>query len=115
MDLINNPDVLKLARKLKDIDMVEQIRFWPVMKKKFVDQHGDNTVVFNCLIKSNAHSEENDKYVGFWRVIAESNYRDENFHSVIVKDFVDEIEEYRKTGVFNNPTDMNKFSPYSGT
>lgn len=115
MDLINDPDVMKLARKLKDIDCVEQVRYWPVIKKQFLDMHGDNTVTFTCMIKSKLHTNELEHHVGFWRIVSETVYRDEYLHTRIIDDFKSEIEEYQNTGELNNRRNIYQHSPGSGT
>ena len=115
MDLINDPDVLKLARKLKDLKQVEHVRFWPALKKTFVELHGDKTVVFTCMVKSVDYTDENNLYVGFWKILSEKNYRDETIHNSIIRDFITEFVEYKETGKLNGVKTTHKYSPYANT
>lgn len=111
MELINDADVLKLASNLKKIEQVEQVRFWPPLKKKTVATHGESSICFTCMVKSNDYNDENNLHVGFWKVITKQQYCDEILCKAIIEEFVLEIDVYRKTGELNGIKTTHKYSP----
>ena len=58
-----NPRLRELARKLKDIPGVKQIRFWPNIRPDLIEEYGEDSYYFNLVIEILFYPKANFQYL----------------------------------------------------
>ena len=98
MDLLTHPGILKMARLLKDIDGVKQVRWHTTFRPQVIDTYEQqNVACFRCFVES---IERPNKFLNTLAFVPEALYgaNDETLFANTVMKVSNTINSYYTTG-----------------
>jgi hypothetical protein len=98
LDVLNHPGVLKIARLLKDLEDIKQVRWHLVLRPETLENYDTNQVVcFRCMIELN---EGNHNYSSTLVFVPEALYsaNDETLFANTISKVSNTLSKYRETG-----------------
>ena len=112
LELLNDADVQSLARKIKDLEKVEQVRWWKPLPSKMRDKFEENgrlgpAMTFGILVKGLEYNYEpgkisssmhSDQYIPLMTMVSENDYKTESNHENVVIKIKAKIDDYYATG-----------------
>ena len=92
-----NPNLRALARKLKDIPEVLQIRFSPLVSPTLVEQYAPDTFMFNLVIARHPDDVDHTKeIVNLLQYVTYDTYNEPYYHTACVERFAAMIKHYNE-------------------
>jgi hypothetical protein len=109
--VVDNPNILILARKLETVPHVVQVRFHEPLKITGKELAGPGGMFFQLMVECRQRGPDN--YVMFGSLIPARVIDDESIHQSIVDESVARVSRYVETGIFE-PTPMWRFNNQIG-
>ena len=110
LDLLNHPGILKIARMLKDLDRVKQVRWHTTFRPQVIDTYEQHNVAcFRCFVES---IEKPNMFLTTLAFVPEALYNanDETLFANTIIKVSDTINTYYTTGdeaILSNKTANN--------
>lgn len=89
--LTENENLISLIKRIEQLDHVIQVRFHKVLKKKFVDQIGQDGINLICIVPS---TMKDDTFIRFTTLLPNEMYNNVNSHDSIVDSIKARIDDY---------------------
>lgn len=102
MMVVDNPNVLVLAKKLEAIPNVLQIRFWVPLKSIWADFAQQGGMLYACIVNDLVNGQ--DRFLQLQTIIPGSVINNEEFHQAVVDNLTGIIEHYYQTNEFPHDT-----------
>jgi hypothetical protein len=94
--LLNDENVLSLARKVKDIDGVLRVTWQTILDNKQKEKYGANGICILVAVYGNDSTEEEQTYRSLPFFVAEAVHSNPENHQVILDGVKDLIVEYKQ-------------------
>ena len=99
--IVDNPNILVLARKLEQIPNVLQVRFWQPLRAGKAKAAGPGGMAFSCFTREiNPADGSPDNFHEFQSIIPASVINNEEYHQTVVDSMTTIIERYFQTGEY---------------
>ena len=109
--IVDNPNILVLARKLEQIPNVLQVRFFQPLKASKAKAAGPGGMAFLCVTREiNPADGDPDNYHQFVSMIPASVINNEEYHQTVVDSMTTIIERYFQTGEYPYGTNWSNKS-----
>jgi hypothetical protein len=109
--VVDNPNILILARKLETVPHVVQVRFHSPLKSTGKELAGPGGMFFSLMVQCRQRGPEN--HVMFGSLIPVSVINDETTHQSVVDESTARVSQYVETGMFE-PAPMWRFNNQIG-
>jgi hypothetical protein len=100
--VVDNPNILVLARKLEQVPDVIQVRFWTPLLPGGIRAVGPGGMNFMCVTRDFSNPEE--KIHMFQSLIPASVINNEEHHQAVIDNTTSLVEHYFQTGEFPHGT-----------
>jgi hypothetical protein len=109
--VVDNPNILVLARKLETVPHVVQVRFHAPLKTTGKELVGPGGMFFSLMVQCRQRGPEN--HVLFGSLIPARVIDDETTHQSVIDESVARVSQYVETGIFE-PAPMWRFNNQIG-
>jgi hypothetical protein len=106
--VVDNPNILVLARKLEQMPHVLQVRFWTPLKPEGKQTAGPGGMIFLCLTRD--FTDPNNVHI-FQNIIPAVVINTEEHHQSVVDSVSPIIEHYFQTGEYPHGTNWAEKGP----
>lgn len=92
--LLNDENVLSLARKVKDIDGVLRVTWQTILDNKQKEKYGANGISMFATLYEKDSTEEKNTFANFNIFVSQAVHSNPEKHHIVFDGFKSQIDEY---------------------